>query len=144
MTVRPGHGKTASLRGAAAIEHRSTSGGLRTFVLLAALFTFLWQSFVVETHLHAHLAAVSVTTASHNIQKQADVGNNPAAPKLPVNCPLCQELAQSGAYLVPAAVLFASPPIIEVTAPMVSVLHSAPDGRSHAWQSRAPPVPFET
>ena len=120
---------------------RGSTNGLRGFILVAALLAFLWQSFVVQTHIYSHFVQVSASAA--NETHNAHDANNPATPQRPANCPMCQELAQAGAYLLPAAILFSAPPSETNIAHIVSALHSVLARASHAWQSRAPPLSFE-
>ena len=129
-------------KGSVAVARGSTNGGLQAFILVAALLAFVWQSFVVQTHIHSHFVAVSASAASdpHNA---THVTNNPATPRRPANCPMCQEIAQAGAYLLPAAILFTAPSTEANIAHVVSALPSVPARQSHAWQSRAPPLSFE-
>ena len=142
MTARNRHDDVCSERGAVAIARVSNSGGLRSFILAAALLTFLWQSFVVQTHIHSHIAAVSAG-APRNPHNSNQLANGPAVPQRPASCPMCQELSQAGAYLLPSAILFKVPPSEANIALIVSALHSVQARQSHAWQSRAPPLSFE-
>jgi len=73
-------------------------------VLLAMLVVFSWQSFVAQTH--NHFASAPISTAAGQTGAVAATSSDRNSPfDSPANCPICREIAQSAAYLPPAAEL---------------------------------------
>ena len=104
--------------------------------LAAVLLAFSWQSFVTQTHQHFDPGAVSAAAPA-----MADgAGPRRESPSdLPANCSICRALAHAGALVPPAPIEFGAPaPAVFRLAPAtpLGLTHA---GRSHAWQSRAPP-----
>ena len=117
---------------------KSFAPAARRLALLWLVVALLFQGFVTQTHGHpgvdrAWAATESARTAPAVADSRKDT---PAAPA----CPLCEERALFGAYLLGGAVTIA--------APVAAVYHYAPaslprlelSASSHAWQSRAPPI----
>jgi hypothetical protein len=106
--------------------------------LLVALLALTWQSFIVQTHVHARPDGWATGLAA-NAASSAQLETGQSAPDVPTPCPICQEIAHAGSYLVPSLPAFHLPqPVIAWYAVSPS-LTIAPRQRSHAWQSRAPP-----
>ena len=109
--------------------------GLRTGLLLL-LLALLVQGTAVQTHLHFVQEARSLGIASSDRQVHASTPdtNAPAA-----DCPLCQEAATAGAYVLPPATILLSPPrpVLWVTA--ASIAEFGLLAPALGWQSRAPP-----
>jgi hypothetical protein len=112
--------------------------GTRWVVLFLTLLAFSWQGVVTQTHQHFgedyHPIAWAEDAGS---QAELKARHSPSA--LLAACPICEEIAHDGAYLLPASTLFPAPG--SATAWLVDVPLLAPSlrRRSHAWQSRAPP-----
>jgi len=110
-------------------------------VLLAALLAFTWQSFVTQTHVHPapHHALTAPGKAEHAVY----AGTGEPSPDQPANCPICQEIAHAGLYLLPVPVALDMP--APATAWVAVGPALAPQARpsSHAWRSRAPPHPLQ-
>ena len=108
-------------------------------MLLLTLLAFGWQSFVSQTHRHFGQAglslALSIQTGGATVEKGGQV---PA--DTPDNCPICQEIAHGGAYLLPAPVLFQPPAALAAWFAITLLLALALRQQSHAWRSRAPPL----
>ncbi|WP_264939953.1 DUF2946 family protein [Sphingomonas caeni] len=104
-------------------------------VLAAVLFAFLSQSIVTQTHQHYDFAKLA----------QAD-GAAPQKPGKPTpgdsqnNCPICRELAHAGPVLLPAPIGLDAPATAGFWLAVTLLLGLSLTGRSHAWQSRAPPI----
>ena len=107
----------------------------RRFALLWLVVALLFQGFATQTHAHVGTdsawASARVATVAVDGQK-----NGPATPV----CPLCEEKALFGAYLLGGSITVAAP--VEVAyhyaaafLPLLA-LHLS----SHAWRSRAPPT----
>ena len=118
-----------------------TAMGARWFVLLAALMAFSWQSFATQTHLHIYPGTRSVATAAGVVvSSQLTTGRSPTDE--PANCPICQEMAHAGHYLLPTPIAFVAPqtsaPWLVVTPTVALLLRQPP----RPWNSRAPPYPL--
>ncbi len=118
--------------------------GLRALwaaMLLLTLLAFGWQSFVAQAHRHAgeregiSLAQVVQAVVGTKAEKGGQV---PA--DTPDNCPICQEIAHGGAYLLPTPILFQPPAAIVAWFAVTLLLALALRQQSHAWRSRAPPI----
>lgn len=114
----------------------------RFAIILAMLLALLWQSFVTQTHIHADPIGYATAIAdSTGAQAQLKAGQAPS--DLPATCPICQEIAHAGSYLSPTAVAFQPPVAIHVWRAVAPVRALTLRQRSHAWQSRAPPLPLQ-
>jgi hypothetical protein len=121
-------------------------GFARWTITLFVFLAFAFQSYVTQTHIHfPHEAAVDIfASADQNraLNDQAPGKHNPdkyPPNDDPANCPICQEVMHTGAFVMPdfVALLLPSQPISIV--PIVIALPAAIETVSHAWQSRAPP-----
>ncbi|MDR3525727.1 MAG: hypothetical protein P4L57_00500 [Rhizomicrobium sp.] len=99
-----------------------------------AVFAFALQSFVAQTHIHLQTidqaAATTPLTPGHS-KSPADDGS--------AACPLCQAVANAGAYFAPTTPLLL-PPVLQsnaVALPLLAALLGV--GTTHSWRSRAPP-----
>lgn len=117
---------------------RTGNAGLRRVTLLAALLAFVWQSYVVHSHVHLHAALAASTSASQSDGPLLAGDDAPAAP--PTTCAICQEIAHAGVFLLPDAVMPIAPAATALLSPPAFALGAAVAGRSHAWHSRAPPL----
>jgi hypothetical protein len=114
----------------------------RFAIVLAMLLAILWQSFVTQTHIHTDAGSYAAAIAdSANAPAQLKTGQAPS--DLPATCPICQEIAHAGSYLSPDAVTFQPPLSIPVWRTVAPSRALAVHQRSHAWQSRAPPLPLQ-
>ena len=113
-----------------------------TAILLAALLAFSWQSFVTQTHVHfgadAHMAAVSGETSS---AARHDTGKG--SPDTPANCPICEEIAHNGLYLLPILAVLEAPEPAPVWQAVTALRARAVRKPSHVWRSRAPPISLQ-
>ncbi|MBS0275070.1 MAG: hypothetical protein JSR55_11890 [Proteobacteria bacterium] len=111
------------------IRRTSTASRLLAFVTVLA---FALQSFIIQTHIHGGSlngpAAISAAP-SHS--------NNPHN-KSPADCPLCQAVAHTGAFLTPTAAALLLPVWVQSIA-LCLVVQAIAVTRTHGWQSRAPP-----
>jgi hypothetical protein len=146
-------GHVGSARDSRALPH------LRAWRLPLAAFGFLalmLQSFVIQTHIHipqstgkaqtVSLITLAAAAFAEKAHAAGDVCVGMEAPrdKYPIgedpsNCPLCQEVTNSGAYLHNAAALSLLPPsanahLIVFEEPGLCAFRT-----SHIWQGRAPP-----
>ena len=108
------------------------------FALL--LVVALWmQACVVAAHVHEQPRSTALSNATG-----ADIQRTPLdhrrPPTAPDSCPLCQEIAAAGAYLLAPAVEFALPAQHAAWYAAMALWRMLPDQRSHAWRSRGPPA----
>jgi hypothetical protein len=111
-------------------------------VLLAALLAFTWQSFVTQTHVHFGLERNSAAAGSSAAAPSRPIATQ-SSTDLPADCVFCQEVAHAGHYLLPAPIAFQAPEPVAawlLTIPLPVLTRNA---RSHAWRSRAPPLPLQ-
>lgn len=120
-------------------------GNLRAWwatILLATLLAFSWQSFVTQTHVHfdtdAHMAAFSGQASS---AARSDKGKGSS--DTPANCPICEEIAHDGLYLLPTLAVLEAPEPAPVWQAVATPIVRAVRKPSHAWRSRAPPNPLQ-
>ena len=135
-----------------AYEQRSAKGSAqaptapvrapRFAIVLAMLLALLWQSFVTQTHIHADPIGYATAIAdSTGTPAQLKAGQAPS--DLPATCPICQEIAHAGSYLSPTAVAFQPPAQVQVWRAVAISRALTLRQRSHAWRSRAPPLPLQ-
>lgn len=120
----------------------------RLLVTFVALFAFLAQSCITQSHFHlllrsgAPLAAWDAAPSAAKVKlggaQDRDHGNIPAKDD-PANCPICQQIMVAGAFVTPSVTAMATPVVAEAAAyPTRTAFFFAPDP-SHSWQGRAPP-----
>lgn len=108
----------------------------RRFALLWLVVALLLQGFATQTHGHFGADRTSAVAASAHVVVVSDGQNDPATPA----CPLCEEKALFGAYLLGGSVMVAAPVVAAYDYAAVSLPLLALRSWSHAWRSRAPPV----
>ena len=112
--------------------------GRRLAIASAMLLTILWQSFVIQTHVHAAAGGYATAIAdSAGTPTRLKAGEAPS--DLPATCPICQEVAHAGSYLSPAAVALQPPVAVHLSRTVMRSPATTLRQRSHVWQSRAPP-----
>ena len=110
----------------------------RRFALLWLAVAMLFQGLVIQTH--AHVGADSYSPAIGAVRGVAvAVDGRRDVPVAPA-CPLCEEKALFGAYLLGGSATVAAPALaayhyVSASLPLLRLAAS-----SHAWQSRAPPL----
>lgn len=125
-------------------------------LLLAALafVAVMLQSFVIQTHIHipqgtgkaqtVSLLTLAAAAFAEKAHAAGDVCAEAPRDKYPIgedpsNCPLCQEVANSGAYLHNAAALSLLPPSANAHLIVFEETGLCAFRTSHIWQGRAPP-----
>lgn len=112
------------------------------FLMLAVLL----QASAVQTHNHF---ASNVVAASDQFVPSADLSATTATPTIasgksrpttPPVCPLCEERALFGSYVLAAPVLIMAPVTVAAWYTSTQLLTAARRQVSHAWRSRAPPI----
>lgn len=118
--------------------HALTAQGwprLRAVIALLTLLIFTAQSYLIQTHIHAQTFTGPGITVGHAIA-------SPLGSKAPLDvdqCPLCQEAAHSGSYILPGAAA-ALPVTVSFTLVPLSALPAVlARAITHTWQGRAPP-----
>ncbi len=104
--------------------------------LLAAVALFL-QSLAIQTHIHPlpQVPAAGVTQAGNVPAPSPLMGQDPDQS----GCRLCQELAHSGLFAMPAVSGLFTALIFVITTPVAWRFAGAVAAPPPAWQSRAPP-----
>lgn len=111
----------------------------RVLLLVAALLAIVWQSLVIQTHVHDDAASATISRALNVATADPSVRANVVAHKQP-NCILCLEKSLNGSFVSPGIAAVARPALLFVRATAIP-LPTLPDtGRSHAWHSRGPPA----
>jgi hypothetical protein len=105
--------------------------------LLAVTLALSWQSFLTQTHQHF---ASAFTTATTQGVGTATALPDRTSPDQPATCPICREIAHAGYYLFPTLATIDAPIATTFDFGAAVVLRPVLVRRSHAWQSRAPPV----
>lgn len=105
-------------------------------MVVAALLSLTFHTFVVETHVHGGRGAITQAVASTTATPTHHRAHSPA----PLDCPDCRELARVGVAIAPAPAVV---PLI--VAAHIWYAHLALHllrawRRSHNWQSRGPPL----
>jgi hypothetical protein len=115
-------------------------GSVRFALTLVAMLGFFVQNFIAQTHIHAIAKAGTATTLVLGIVTDQDGKRNPfPGSHDPANCPTCQQLAHSGAYVTPVVARLQLPSQSATQAEGFVPVHSDDFIVSHAWRSRAPP-----
>lgn len=118
----------------------------RLGVVLFALLAFALQSYTVQTHIHFSAKLVAslnhAADADQSKTPAADHNGDPAKPAKgdPANCPICQAMANAGAYITPAPAILALPSLAHFTIAIFVVRSVAIRPLSHSWYGHAPPV----
>lgn len=113
--------------------------GNQLAILLAALLAFTWQSFVTQTHVHPAPHAPVSAIAGQPVAVSTHAAE-PGSSDQPASCPICQEIAHSGAYLLPAPFSIHIPGPVTLWLSLAVLMALAVRQTSHRWQSRAPPL----
>lgn len=103
---------------------------LRALIALMMLVIFSTQTYLIQTHIHARAttsATQSVTNPSGKAPLDAD------------QCPLCQEAAHSGAYILPGVAALVVATVTYSLVPLTQGPRIFVRSISHTWQGRAPP-----
>lgn len=104
---------------------------LRALIALMMLVIFSTQTYLIQTHIHAR--ATSTAT---------QIVTSPTGSKAPLDadlCPLCQEAAHSGAYILPGVAALVTATITYSLVPLTQGPRVFARIISHTWQGRAPP-----
>ena len=105
---------------------------------LLALLSLTWQSLVVQTHVHvpdgvSARAALQPSQATPRLSRD----ERPADP--PLDCPICRQIGQAGAYLTPTPIAVHVPVTAVAVLPIALLVAWRGRRHSHGWRSRGPP-----
>jgi hypothetical protein len=109
-------------------------------MLFLTLLAFGWQSFVTQTHRHLGERGTSLSLSIQAIGGATAEKGGQVPADTPDNCPICQEIAHGGAYLLPTPFLLQPPAAVAAWFAVTLSLALALRQQSHAWRSRAPPL----
>jgi len=109
------------------------------FLFALTLAAFTLQGYIVQTHIHGSPHVAAGANAAIGKAGNADPHDKYPANDDPANCPICQEILHTGAFIAPAAIALL-PPTLAVSAiaiatrelPFIAAV-------SHSWHGRAPP-----
>jgi hypothetical protein len=112
------------------------SAGRLLFVVLA-LTAFVLQGYVTQTHIHNAKAETPISAAkgSERTLPKPYQGNND-----PANCPICQQIAQAGHYVIPAWLLLLLVTLAVSTIHIIACARPRYDAVAYCWRSRGPPL----
>lgn len=108
---------------------------LRSAIALFMLLIFTAQSYLLQTHIHAQSFSNQAVTVAHAIAM-------PQGDKAPLDadqCPLCQEAAHSGSYILPGAAAALPVTVSFTLIPLAVPRTFFARAITHTWQGRAPP-----
>jgi len=112
---------------------RRTNAASRLLAFITVL-AFALQSFIIQTHIHSgSLTGPAAISAASSPSHSKDSHN-----KSPADCPLCQAVAHTGAFLTPTAAAMLLPSSVQNIV-LCLVVQTVTAARAHGWQSRAPP-----
>jgi hypothetical protein len=111
----------------------------RRLLFVFTLATFTLQGYIVQTHIHGspHLAAG--TNAAIGKAGSTDPHDKYPANDDPANCPICQEILHTGAFITPAAIALLPPTLAVSTIAIAARELPFIAAVSHDWRGRAPP-----
>ncbi|MGU3391206.1 DUF2946 family protein [Sphingomonas sp. M1A8_2b] len=114
----------------------------RFAMLIAALFAILVQGLVVQAHTHVHRNMAPIVHAA-GAQAFTGAADDGSTQQDETDCPLCWELAHADAFLLPEDPVFLPPATSKIWLAALLQSVSVRNVRSHAWRSRAPPLPLQ-
>lgn len=112
---------------------RATSWQRQAFTLAALLAIFL-QAFVVQTHIHTPVMAISAGLDDDGGAVHEHAASASDHQRV---CVICQVLSSSGSATLPSTAVLAVAKLTSLAAGVA--LAMAPRVHTHSWRSRAPP-----
>ncbi len=106
-----------------------------TWILLVA---FSLQSYVTQTHIHIAPQSINHATDGKLLASTPAHNNSPAEDGTNA-CPLCQAVANAGAFFVPAAPVLLPPVLWAKSIALPALADVVGGATAHGWHSRAPP-----
>ena len=121
---------------------QANTRAFRIAMLVVALFAILVQGLVVQAHTHVHRNMAPIVHAA-GAQAVAGAADDGSTQQDESDCPLCWELAHAGAFLLPKDTVVLTPATSTIWLAALLQSVSVRNVRSHAWRSRAPPLPLQ-
>ena len=118
---------------------RTTGRSGSRFAILFLAFALVWQNFLVQGHAHFDGGGRIVASNAAAASISAIANKSRPAPATPA-CPLCEEQALFGAYVLADAVTFVAPASAPAWYTPVQPAVLSLRTQSHFWRSRAPPL----
>jgi hypothetical protein len=112
---------------------QSLAYALPRALVLLLLACLLIQGTAVQTHVHFVAQARSAAADASAHAAKPDKGDAAG------DCPLCQEMAMAGAYLLPQAIVLPPPPASFLGAGAATIAEFGLHTPALGWLSRAPP-----
>lgn len=114
-------------------------GAKRLAVTLLALFAFVLQTFVVQTHIHGS-AKIGAAPFAERIAGQGQQPDKFPPADDPANCQICQELLHAGSFVTPMAAALLVSSVVTDIAVVVVEIEAITQTYAHGWTSRGPPL----
>jgi hypothetical protein len=111
---------------------------VRRLALLWLVVALLFQGFATQTHAHFGADRTLAAAASMRVATVV-VDGREQGPVTPA-CPLCEEKALFGAYLLTGSIAIVAPVGTAYRYAAAFLPSLALHASSHAWRSRAPPI----
>lgn len=118
---------------------KTRTGAARLAITCVALFAFVLQTLVLQTHIHGAPLAAATGGLSLAVEKGQQPDKFPPAND-PANCPICQEVLHAGAFVAPSAVAIQVATLATVIAFVFVEILATTQTYAHGWKSRAPPL----
>lgn len=109
----------------------------RRFIVFVAALAFVLQSYITQTHIHDRMpgSGDNVKTAA----EQLSVHGKIPADHQSADCPFCQAVIHSGAFVTPVAKAVQLPLVWIKTVTLAFTARADSKSATPDWQSRAPP-----
>lgn len=116
------------------------SPNLRMAVTLLSLIAFVFQSYLVQIHIHGLSRAPIVAADNSSTPASSHKPGKKPVDQDRVDCPLCQQGMRAGNFVMPAATL-ALPVTLAVSTVLIAAhITGIAHPVSHIWRGRAPPT----
>jgi len=113
-------------------RHFGLGARVRFIAALIALFSFAFQTHLVQTHIHgAGFETGVVGQVNHPAPLDGKNGQD--------DCPICQAFAATGSFVTPALIILGLVVTFVATTPFAALPAIAGPRLARNWQSRAPP-----
>jgi hypothetical protein len=119
---------------------------VRGALVFFTAFAFLFQSLVIQTHIHGALrdhAGLGGLLAKISASDEQAAPSKASGKQLPKDdegrCPVCQAAQSAGAFLAPAAIVVLLPWQNISLVPLLIANETRTNATSHDWRGRAPP-----
>lgn len=115
---------------------RRPAGG-RLLLIGFMLLAFIVQGYATQTHIHNEsVAAAGILVKNGGAPGHENYPGNDD----PANCPICQQILQSGQFVAPAWQMPLLVTLVVSAIEFTIVATPRYDAISHSWRSRGPPA----